>query len=82
MSVCLWPCLGQPATNRIFSAPYYIDIRDLSGATTYFHIIIKNNTIFEKENVIEYKTCVLIFSTTFDPNISHSKKNLLRYYQI
>jgi hypothetical protein len=42
------------------------------------HYLI-NGTIFGK-NVIEYKMCVLIFSTTFIWNISHSKKNSLRYY--
>ena len=32
-----------------------------------------------REKVIEYKICVLIFSTTFLRNISHSKKNSARY---
>ena len=41
-----------------------------------------NVTIFKKKkNVIERKMCVLIFSTTFVWNISHSKKNSARYYQ-
>jgi hypothetical protein len=33
-----------------------------------------------REKVIEHKMCVLIFSTTFVRNISHSKKNSERYY--
>jgi hypothetical protein len=33
-----------------------------------------------RENVIGHKMCVLIFSTTFVWNISHSKKNWARYY--
>ena len=41
------------------------------------HYFIKS-TIFGK-NVIEHKTCVLIFSTTFIWNISHSKMNSRRY---
>jgi hypothetical protein len=32
------------------------------------------------EKVIEHKMCVLIFSTTFVSNISHSKNNSVRYY--
>jgi len=38
-----------------------------------------NSKIFGKK-VIEYKMCVLIFSTTFVGNISHSKKNSPKYY--
>jgi len=36
---------------------------------------------FRGKKVIEYKMCVLIFSTTFDRNISHSKKNSARYHK-
>jgi hypothetical protein len=34
-----------------------------------------------RQNVTEYKLCVLIFSTTFPWNISHSRKNWARYDQ-
>ena len=34
-----------------------------------------NNTIFWKKKVIEHKTCVLPFSTTFVCNIDRYKKN-------
>jgi len=47
-----------------------------------FHIFLHyliNGTIFGKK-VIEYKLCVLIFSTTFVWNTSHSKKNSGRCY--
>ena len=37
--------------------------------------------IFEKKKVIENEMCVLIFSTPFVWNISHSKKKLARYDQ-
>jgi hypothetical protein len=33
-----------------------------------------------RKKVTEYKMCVLIFSTTFVWNISHSKNNWARYY--
>jgi len=33
-----------------------------------------------RENVIEHKMRILIFSTTFVGNISYFKKNLARYY--
>ena len=35
----------------------------------------------ERKKVTEHKTCVLIFSTTFVWNISHSKENWARYDQ-
>jgi hypothetical protein len=34
-----------------------------------------------RKTVTEHEMCVLIFSTTFVSNISHSKKNLARYRQ-
>ena len=34
---------------------------------------LTNGTIFEKKKIIERKICVLIFSTTFVLNVSHSK---------
>jgi hypothetical protein len=38
-----------------------------------------NGTIFEKKNVSNHRICVLIFSTTFVWNTSHSKKERARY---
>jgi len=38
-----------------------------------------NGTILENKKVIEYKMCVLIFSTSFVINTSHSKKKWARY---
>ena len=45
----------------------------LCDFTIFFDILI-NGTIF-REKVPEHKICVLIFSTTFISNISHSKTN-------
>ena len=61
-----------------------IDIRGLSGSKIFIHII-PQTTIFKKKkwNKIKKKLlntkCVLIFSTTFVWNISHSKKNWARW---
>jgi hypothetical protein len=41
--------------------------------------LIINDTIFGKK-VIGHKMCVLILTTTFIQNVSHSKKNPARYY--
>ena len=73
LSVCI-SSLSYPARNahapycHLWPAPLY---------KVFPHYLI-NGTIFEKKNT-EYKMCVLIFSTTFVWNISHSKKNLARY---
>ena len=80
----LWVCVCIAVLvirhlNRIFSALYCVVIRGLFGYTTFFsHSLIKVRD-FEKK-IIEHKICVLIFSTTFVWNISHSKKNSGRYY--
>ena len=43
------------------------------------HCLI-NGKIFGKEKIIEYKTCVLIFTATYVWNISHLRKNSARSY--
>jgi hypothetical protein len=49
----------------------------LSGSTIFYHIIAQT-ALFSKK-VIQYKMCVLISSTDFVGNTSHSKKNQSRY---
>ena len=48
------------------------------SALQYFSTLSLKRDDFRKK-VIEHKMCVLIFSTTFVWNISHSKKKLARY---
>jgi hypothetical protein len=47
-------------------------------AVSYFSTVHHKGMIFGK-SVTEYNMCVLIFSTILVSNISHSKKNLMRY---
>jgi hypothetical protein len=58
--------------------PFYIMICGLSGCTI-FSILSHKRHDFRKD-VIENKTCVLIFSTNFIRNISSYKKNWTRYF--
>jgi len=47
-------------------------------ALQYFSTLSHKRYDFRKR-VTKYKMCVLIFSTTFVSNISHSKKKYARY---
>jgi hypothetical protein len=73
LSVC---CnLRCPASNAV--APYHqwpVRLYDI-----FLHYII-SDTIFEKKKLLNINR-ILIFSTTFVWNISHSKKNWARYDQ-
>ena len=62
------------------NAPYFIVVCGLPGCTIFFPHYLINGTIFEKRFWTMKR--VLIFSTPFVWNISHSEKNWERYDQI
>ena len=74
--VCLHSCLSHPICKAHQS--YYTVIYELSGCTK-FSQSQKRHDFLGVGEVIEHKMCVLIFSTTFVGNISHSAKNSARY---
>ena len=75
MGVCLWACsLTYAACNT--HAPYW-HLRPLSLHHIFPHYLT-NGTVFRKK-VTENGRSVLIFSTNFIWQISHSKKNSARY---
>jgi hypothetical protein len=63
---------------RRANAPYYTVICGLSGSIKFFHIV--SQTARSSEKLIEQRISILIFSTTYSWNISHSKKNSASYY--
>jgi hypothetical protein len=73
--------MGIPYSERVFvdlGIQYamrmrHIVICEVPWSTIFFHII-SQTTGFSGEKVIDHKMCVLIFSTIFIRNISHSKK--------
>ena len=77
----LWVCVcvcsfNYPACNA--HAPYCHLVA--CPALPYFSTLPNRRNDF-REKLTEHKTRVLIFSTTFVWNISHSKKNWARYDQ-
>jgi len=69
----VWVCSHRyPACNQLASCCHLWPVRFYN--IFFFPLYLTNDTTFEKENVIEHKMCVLIFSTTFVWNICHSKK--------
>jgi len=75
--------------NIIYSECLFVATSMQCACAVYFHLwpvwlfhifprYLINGTIFERK-VSDKKICVLIFSTTFVCNISHSKKNWARY---
>ena len=72
--VCVFSLSYPPCQAH---GPHYTVIRGLTGSTIFLSTL--RDMIFGKK-VTEYKSCVLIFSTTFISNISCSKKNSSRYY--
>jgi hypothetical protein len=79
MSVCLYSSLNYVACkSHILCIILYCHVLPLSLCHIFPHYLT-NGTVFGKK-VIEYKMCVLIFSTTFVWNLYHSKKNSVKYY--
>jgi hypothetical protein len=79
MSVCLYSCPSYPACKyHLFCAALYFHLWPLSRRRFLPHYL-SNGVIFVKK-FFEHKMRVLIFSTTFVSNISHSTKNSARYY--
>jgi hypothetical protein len=80
MSVALYYCLKYLAckSNLFFSR--IITTSVACPAVPYFSKLAHNRQDIQKK-IIEHKMCVLIITTTFVWNISHSKKNSPSYYQ-
>ena len=74
----LYFCLSARHTNLIHSASYYFVICDHSPSTIFFTLSHKRHDF--REQFIEYELRILIFCTNCVCNISHSQKNLIRYY--
>ena len=79
-------CYREKAISITYSKRVFVDlgiqrallmrriaICGLSGSKISLHVI--SRTARFSKNVIEHKKCVLIFSTNFVGNISHSTKN-------
>jgi len=71
---CLFSCLSCPAGKSYHFCTISVVICGPPRSTTFFHII-SQTAKFSKKKVIEYKMCLLLFSTTGVWNIAHPKKN-------
>jgi hypothetical protein len=71
------------AIQQEMRMPYIILSFVACPALQYFfpHYLINGTTFGGGGGIIDNKMCVLIFCTTFVWNISHSKKNWVRYVQ-
>ena len=85
---CMWMCVGGcgctgavvclRACSLTNAACGHIGICSLSGSTIY--LILSHQGHDFRKTFIEYKECLLIFSTTIIRNRSHFKKKLLRFW--
>ena len=75
--LCVCVCVALVIQHAIRMR--HVVISGLPVSTIFFQLSHKRRD-FRRE-VTEHKMCVLIFSTTFVWNISHSKKNWARYDQ-
>ena len=79
MSVSPNSWLSDPVCKSLLPAPRIILSPVAHMAPPYFSTLShKLNDC--RVNIIEYKTCVSIYSTNFEPDISHYKRNSARYY--
>jgi hypothetical protein len=76
LNVCLYSSHSYPAC-KVY-VPFYNVICDLSGCMIFYHII--SYMVWFLGKAIEHKMCILIFYTTSERKMSHSKKNSARYY--
>jgi hypothetical protein len=75
-SECVFCTLSYPARNA--HAPSYVVSSVACPAVPHFSTVShKRHDNWEKK-VTEHKMCILIISTAFVSNISHSKKNSAR----
>jgi hypothetical protein len=58
----MYVSLRHPATKQISSARHYIEYM-VSLAVLYFSRLSHKQHYFRKKNIIEHKTCGLLFST-------------------
>jgi hypothetical protein len=77
MHVCPYLCLSYPACKSHLSYVVLFAICGLSGSTILFALSHKLHKFWIR--VIEYKMCVLIFSTTLVWSISHPTNHSARY---
>ena len=78
-------CVCGPASTNLQQIATFLSRITLTSVAcpAPLHIFrLLSQTARFSEKFVEYRTCVLNLSTTFDRNISHSNNNLLKYYQI
>jgi hypothetical protein len=77
MGVCLYSCLSNPSCNSHFFVPYWLSSLVCLAVINFLHIISHRHDF--RKNLLKMEVS-FDFIFNFVWNISHSKKNLLRYY--